>query len=179
MITLSPDFQLMDCDESHAEAILEIFNDAILNSTALYDYKQRTLQQMTSWFAAKRNGNYPVIGVTNSEGILLGFGTYGMFRERPAYKYTIEHSVYIHKDHRGKGLGRFLLSQLIEVAKKQDYHCMMAGIDASNQISIQLHEQLGFQFAGKIRECGYKFGHWLDLVFYQLLLSTPENPVEG
>jgi L-amino acid N-acyltransferase len=165
--------------ERHAEAILEIFNDAILHSTALYDYQPRTLQNMVAWFDAKRAGDFPVIGIEDSEGVLVGFGSYGTFRAWPAYKYTVEHSVYVHKDHRGRGLGRTVMLELIAAARGNDVHAMIGGIDASNAGSIALHEQLGFKHVGTLAQVGFKFGGWLDLAFYQLLLDTPAHPVDG
>lgn len=165
--------------EEHAEAILEIFNDAIVNSTALYDYHPRPIESMVNWFATKQAGNFPVLGVVDEAGKLMGFASYGTFRPFPAYKYTVEHSVYIHKDHRGKGLGLMLMQRLIEVAQQQDKHVMVGGIDLSNTGSIRLHEKLGFEHSGTIRQAGYKFGRWLDLGFFQLVLQTPAEPVEG
>lgn len=165
--------------ERHAESILDIFNDAILNSTALFDYKPRPSESMDGWFAAKRAGGFPVIGVEDIEGRLLAFGSYGAFRAWPAYKYTVEHSVYVHKDHRGKGLGRVIMRELIAAAKQNDVHVMIGGIEAANTGSIVLHEKLGFKHVGTLPEVGFKFGRWLDLAFYQLLLSSPANPTEG
>ncbi len=165
--------------ERHADAILEIFNDAIMNSTALYDYKPRTRQTMVDWFAAKRAGNFPVVGIEDNDGVLLGFGSYGTFRSWPAYKYTVEHSVYVHKDHRGQGLGRAVMRELIAVARENDVHAMVGAIDAANTGSITLHEQLGFKHVGTLPQVGFKFGRWLDLAFYQLLLDTPAHPVDG
>jgi phosphinothricin acetyltransferase len=165
--------------ERHADAILEIFNDAIVNSTALYDYKPRTPQSMVGWFDAKRAGGFPVIGVEDGDGMLLAFGSYGPFRAWPAYKYTVEHSVYVHKDHRGRGLGRTVMQELIAAARQNDVHAMMGGIDATNAGSIALHEQLGFKHVGTLPEVGFKFGRWLDLAFYQLLLDTPTHPIDG
>jgi len=170
----------IDCThDRHASQILEIFNEAILNSTALFDYKPRAPESMVGWFKAKESGNFPVIGIESAGGELLGFGSYGSFRAWPAYKYSVEHSVYVHKDHRGKGLGRILTQRLIAAAQDQGYHLMVGGIEATNSSSIALHEALGFTHAGTIRHAGFKFGRWLDLSFYQLILPTPVNPVEG
>lgn len=163
----------------HALAILDIFNDAILNSTALYDYKPRPAESMVDWFKAKDVGHYPVIGAESESGELLGFASYGSFRAWPAYKYSIEHSVYVHKDHRGKGIGICLMKQLIASATEQQYHCMVGGIDIANAASIATHEKLGFRYAGTIRQAGFKFGRWLDLCFWQLLLTTPTQPCDG
>jgi len=120
-----------------------------------------------------------VIGVEDGEGTLLAFGSYGTFRAWPAYKYTVEHSVYVHQDHRGQGLGRVVMQALIAAARQNDLHAMMGGIDATNAGSIALHERLGFKHVGTLPEVGFKFGRWLDLAFYQLLLDTPAHPIDG
>ncbi len=167
------------CDASFAQQILAIFNDAILHSTALYDYKPRTHESMDLWFENKRNGNFPVIGMVAESGELLGFASYGTFRAWPAYKYTVEHSIYVAAEHRGKGVGKRLLQQLIDEACAQNYHVLIGGIDSQNVASIHLHRQFGFQHAGTLRQVGFKFGRWLDLDFYQLILATPNQPSDG
>lgn len=164
--------------DAHAGAILDILNEAIANSTALYDYRPRPPESMAGWFKAKETGRFPVIGVVENQK-LLGFASYGTFRAWPAYKYTVEHSVYVHRDHRGKGVGAALLKQLIDAAREQQYHAMIGGIDAANRASVALHEKLGFVHAGTIRHAGFKFARWLDLAFYQLLLETPARPLDG
>jgi phosphinothricin acetyltransferase len=174
-----PFLDIIDLDESHSPAILSIFNEAILNTTALYDYAPRPPESMTAWFAAKRVGGYPVIGAESPDGTLLGFATYGPFRPFPAYKYTVEHSLYIEKSHRAQGLGRILLERLIARAQSQDYHTLIGVIDSENTASIHLHEILGFRRCAEMREAGYKFNRWLDVVFYQLILPTPRNPADG
>ena len=165
--------------DRHASQILEIFNETILTSTALFDYVPRPPESMVSWFKAKENGNFPVIGVESLEGQLLGFASYGTFRAWPAYKYSAEHSVYVHKDYRGKGIGRLLMKELIAAAQDQGYHVLIGGIEATNTGSITLHKSLGFNHAGTIRQAGFKFGRWLDLSLYQLILQTPANPSDG
>lgn len=172
--------KLIDCTlEHHGAAILEILNEAILNSTALYDYKPRTAEDMVNWFEVKRAGNFPVIGIESAEGELLGFASYGTFRAWPAFKYSVEHSIYVHKDHRGQGLGRELLAAIIEAARLQQKHALIGAIDAENFGSIALHEKFGFKAVGTLPQVGFKFGRWLDLVFYQLILETAENPTDG
>jgi len=169
---------ITDCTYAQAPEILAIFNDAILNSTALYDYKPRTMANMEAWFSAKQKGGFPVLGAFEDDGALAGFASFGAFRAWPAYKYSIEHSVYVRHDRRRAGLGRLLVGRLIEVAKKQDYHMMIGGIDSSNTASVRLHRSLGFSHCASIKHAGYKFARWLDLEFYQLLLPTPEKPIE-
>ncbi len=163
----------------HSAAILAIFNEAITHSTALYDYQPRSPEYMDTWFTHKREQQLPVLGAFDAEGNLLGFATYGAFRPQAAFKYTVEHSIYIHQNHRGKGVGRVLLEALIDHAHEQEVHCMVGVIDCANTTSIQLHEQFGFVACGAIQQAGFKFGEWLDVAFYQLLLSGPERPVDG
>ena len=171
--------RLTRCDASFSEPILAIFNDAILHSTALYDYKPRTLDSMAVWFENKRKGNFPVIGAVDETGALLGFASYGSFRAWPAYKYSVEHSIYVAVQHRGRGLGRLLLQEVINSAREQNYHVLIGGIDSQNNASIQLHKKFGFEHAGTLRQVGFKFGRWLDLDFYQLVLETPLAPADG
>lgn len=163
--------------EQHADQILDIFNDAIKTSTALFDYKPRQAESMIGWFEAKVAGNFPVIGM-EQDGQLVGFASYGTFRAWPAYQYTVEHSVYVHKAHRGKGIGKQLMKAIIEAADKQGVRTLIAGIEARNQGSIALHEALGFEHCGTIKDAGYKFGRWLDLAFYQKVLDGPASPTE-
>ena len=171
---------LVSCTHAqHAQAIVDIFNEAIVNSTALYDYQPRPLSAMEAWFAAKDKGRFPVIGVEDETGALLAMGSYGSFRAWPAYKYTVEHSVYVHRDHRGQGLGQTVMQALIAAARQRDVHAMMGGIDVSNAGSIALHRRLNFQHVGTLPQVGFKFGRWLDLAFYQLLLDTPMQPMDG
>jgi L-amino acid N-acyltransferase len=165
--------------DRHASQILDIFNDTILTSTALFDYKPRSPDSMIPWFKTKETNRFPVVGVEDPNNQLLGFASYGTFRTWPAYKYSVEHSVYVHKDHRGKGLGRLLMRALIEEAKNHDCHVLVGGIESANTGSIRLHESLGFTHAGTIRQAGYKFGRWLDLSLYQLILDTPANPSDA
>jgi len=172
--------RVIECEPNrHAAPILAIFNDAIINSTALYDYKPRTLEIMAAWFDGKVKGNYPVIGIENDAGDLMGFGSYGAFRAFPAYKYSVEHSVYVDARFRGKGIGKRLVQEIIAAAQRQNFHILVGGIDATNAVSIRLHESLGFVHCGTIRQAGFKFGRWLDLAFYQLILATPSEPRDG
>ncbi|MBM2765023.1 GNAT family N-acetyltransferase [Burkholderia anthina] len=174
------DVRLIDCCEAeHASAILAILNEAIVNSTALYDYVPRPPQAMTNWFATKKANGFPVVGAVDASGKLLGFASWGSFRAFPAYKYTVEHSVYVHYEQRGRGLGKLLMNDLILRARKAQLHVLVGCIDATNTPSINLHERLGFVHSGTFPQVGFKFGRWLDAAFYQLNLETPVQPQDG
>lgn len=150
-------------------AILEIINYNIANSTALYDYNPRTLAQQLAIFEEKLTKNFPIIvAVENNQ--VVGFGYYSEFRFREAYKYTVEHSVYVHSEFQGRKIGHVILEKLIQLAKNQKLHTMIAVIDSENQASVKFHEKFGFSTVGIIKESGYKFDRWLDSVFMQLLL---------
>lgn len=152
------------------EKILEIVNHSILHTTANYSYEIQTLDVQTKWFEDKNEKKLPVV-VAELNNEVVGFGSYGQFREKIGYQYTIEHSVYVVDNVIGKGIGSKLLTELIRSAKEQGYHVMIGAIDAENAGSIAFHERFGFVTTGTIREVGYKFDHWLDLVFMQLILK--------
>lgn len=172
--------RIIHCEEAvHASPILEIFNEVIATSTALYDYQPRTLETMKAWFEAKRKGGFPVIAAEDASGQFLGFASFGTFRAWPAYKYTVEHSVYVAEAFRGRGVGRGLLKAIVQQAQEKGYHTVVGAIDTANKASITLHENAGFKLCGTVREAGFKFGRWLDFSLYQLILPTPEHPVEG
>ncbi|MBE7174304.1 MAG: N-acetyltransferase [Williamsia sp.] len=163
--------------EQDLPAILEIYNHSIQHTTAVYDYKPHTMDMRRTWFAQKRADGQPVL-VALKDGAIAGFASYGPFRPWAAYKYTVENSIHVHPRFRGQGVGKQLLAVTIEKAKQADVHVIIAGIDATNQVSIRLHTSFGFERAGCFREVGFKFNRWLDLEFYQLLLQTPEHPAE-
>jgi phosphinothricin acetyltransferase len=153
---------------SDIKTILGIINYNIINSTALYDYHPRSLEQQIALFEDKLSKNFPIIVATLHDDV-VGFGYYSEFRFREAYRFTVEHSVYVCESHIGKGVGKKLLQQLIAIAKEQQVHTMVAVIDSENKGSIKFHEQFDFKTVGIIKESGYKFDRWLDSVFMQLL----------
>ncbi|TDU81257.1 phosphinothricin acetyltransferase [Prosthecobacter fusiformis] len=165
----------IECGHEHLESIRAIFNEAIANSTALYEDDPRTAAFMEDWWAGKIKAGYPVLGAVNDEGVLMGFASYGAFRPHPGYKHTVEHSIYVDARFRGQGLGHQFLERIIAAAMAQGYHLMIGVIDADNAASIRLHERHGFTPCGHIREAGYKFGRWLDVVLYSLLLSPSDG----
>ena len=164
--------------ERDLPALLDIYNHVILHTTAVYSYQPHTLQARKEWYASKLKDGYPVF-VAEETGRVVGFSSYGPFRAWPAYKYTIENSVYVAEDQRGKGIGRLLIQPLIDDARRQGYHAIIASIDASNTSSLRLHRSFGFEEVAHFRQVGFKFGQWLDLKFLELLLETPAHPVEG
>ncbi|EAZ95145.1 hypothetical protein FBBAL38_09159 [Flavobacteria bacterium BAL38] len=158
------DYQTADCP-----AILAIINDAILHSTALYDYNERTLAAQEMIFEEKLQKGFPVI-VAEMNNEVVGFGYYSEFRFREAYKFTVEHSVYANKNAIGKGIGKLLLTELIERAKQQNLHTMIGVIDSENTNSIDFHKRFGFEEVGFIKESGFKFDRWLHSVIVQKML---------
>ncbi|MCB0649212.1 MAG: N-acetyltransferase [Saprospiraceae bacterium] len=160
---------IVQAKASHVPDILDIVNHEIEFSTSIYDYDPRTLAEQMVWFEEKQQTGIPVF-VAEEDNMVLGFATYGSFRTKVAYQFTVEHSIYIHKDARGQGIGKALMVPLIEAARANGKHTMIAGIDAANVSSIHFHQQFGFQEVGRIREAGFKFEKWLDLVFMQLML---------
>ncbi len=142
-------------------SILEIVNHAILNTTAIYDYDVRTLEEQTLIFENKKVNKFPVF-VAEIDNEIVGFGTYDLFRTKIGYRFTVEHSVYVKDGFSGKGIAQLLLEKLISTAKEQKYHIMIGVIDASNENSIRFHEKFGFQSMGILNEVGFKFNRWLD-----------------
>ena len=155
--------------ESDLRPILDIVNEVIRTSTANYNYDPETLDERLEWLQKKQQSGMPVI-VAELDGQTIGFGTYGQFRDRTGYRFTVEHSVYIAAPFRSKGVGKRLLETLIQLAKAQEMHVMVAGIDAENTESIAFHRKYGFVEVGHFREIGFKFDRWLDVVFLQLFL---------
>ncbi len=158
--------------------LLEIYNDIILNTTAVYQYEPHTLQMRKEWFETKQQQGFPVFVAENNDRI-VGFSTLGTFRNWQAYKYSVENSVYVATEQRGKGIGKLLLPPIINAAKQMEMHTIIAGIDATNEISLRLHKNFGFEEVAHFKQVGYKFNRWLDLKFLQLILQTPLHPKDG
>src|SRR5687767_5967157 len=164
-------------EDDDLPAVLDIYNHAITTTTAVFSYRPHTLEMRREWIEGKRAAGHPVV-VADRAGEVVGFATYGPFRAWPAYKYTIEHSVYAAPHVRRSGVGRALMTALLERARQNEYHAVIAGIVADNVASLRLHESLGFVEVAHFREVGYKFGSWLDLKFLELLLDTPRQPAD-
>lgn len=162
---------LVKCQfDKHGSTILEIFNEVIEHSSALYETELRTLQTIETWFREKEALNTVILGLED-DGQLLGFASYGPFRSQPAMHLTAEHSLYIHKNSRGKKVGQQLLTALLDHLRKEGYHNTIAAIDSENKGCIILHENVGFTCNGKIKQAAKKFNRWLDLELYQLTLT--------
>jgi len=165
-----------DATEADLAGILAIYNEVIRTSAAVYTEQEATFEDRKAWFAQRTGQGYPVLVAHDpADGSVLGFATFGDFRPWPGYRHTVEHSVYIRADARGRGLGTALMEPLLRRAASLGKHVMVAGIDAANPASIRLHEWLGFERVGMLREVGMKFGHWLDLVFMQRFLDAPHR----
>lgn len=152
--------------------ILAIYNDAILNTTAVYDYEPHTLAMRQAWFESKMNEGFPVY-VAEMDRRVVGFAALGHFRAWAAYQFTTEHAIYVDTDYRGQGIGKQLLARLIDSAERMEKHIMIAGVDATNVASYRLHRHFGFEEVAHFKRVGYKFGRWLDLKFLQLQLPEP------
>ncbi|KIL51965.1 GNAT family N-acetyltransferase [Jeotgalibacillus soli] len=150
-------------------AILEIYNEAIRNTTATFDLKEQSLEERKIWYS-KYGEKHPLI-VADIDGEIAGYSCISPFREKAAYDLTKELSIYIAPNHQGKGLGNILMEEIIQRAKSLDYHVMIGGITGGNEASVRLHKKFGFQFAGAFKEVGYKFDQWQDVHFYQLILQ--------
>lgn len=170
LLNLDMEIKVIPAAPAHLPEILDIVNYNVLNSTAVYDYATKTLEEMEAWYAEKVQHKWPVIVAVEND-IVMGYGTYGTFRFKEGFKYTVEHSVYVSHEHIGKGVGKLLLAELIRLAKEQGYHVMVGGIDAENKGSITFHAKFGFTEAGLLKEVGYKFDRWLDVLFMQLILK--------
>ena len=163
--------------EADLPGILVIYNHAVEQTTAVFEYRAHTIEMRREWFRAKQAASLPVFVAFDGDRV-LGFATYGPFRAWPAYKYSIELSVYVDIAARRQGIGTALVRAVVADADTRGLRVVMAGITADNAISLRLHERLGFREVAHIPQVGYKFGQWLDLKFLQLVLSGPSQPTE-
>jgi L-amino acid N-acyltransferase YncA len=162
---------LRDATGADLPEILDIYNDVILTTTAVYSEKPHTPEMRLAWFNERKQAGFPVI-VAVQEGKIAGFATYGHFRVWPCYRFTVEHSVYVRRDSRGQGISKVMLSEIIGHARKAGMHALIAGVDSENDISLKLHQQFGFEQVARFKEVGFKFNRWLDLIFLELILSS-------
>lgn len=146
--------------------ITEIYNWAVENTTASFDINPQTLEQRREWFS-QYTDRYPV-SVCEVDGIVAGYASLSRFRAKEGFRDTCELSLYIDPKYFGQGIGNLLLNHIIEKAKENKFHAIISVITSDNEISIKMHEKLGFTFCGRLNETGFKFGRYLDCLFYQL-----------
>ena len=163
------EFILREASDADQRAILDIYNDAVLHSTATFDMEPRDWEGQQRWFQEHRPP-YAVFVATVGDTV-AGWGSLSRFRLRPGYRFTAEDSIYVRQDFRGRGIGTALLGLLIDAARRGRFHSVMALIDGDNAVSIRLHERFGFQHVGTFREVGFKFGRWLDVVHMQWMVE--------
>ncbi|MGL3606392.1 N-acetyltransferase family protein [Rhizobium sp. G187] len=164
---MTTDFIIRDATEADLPAVLEIYNHAVAETTAIWNEILVDLDNRRAWLEARRARGFPVL-IADVGGVVAGYASYGDWRAFDGFRHSVEHSVYVEKNHHGRGLGRALMQALIEEARAGNIHVMIAAIEAGNQGSIALHEKLGFRLVGTHREVGQKFGRWLDLTMMEL-----------
>ena len=173
-------YLIRDAVPADLPAIRDIYNDAVLNTLAIWNEQTVDLDNRLQWLNARQAQGYPVLVIVDAADTTLGYASFGDWRPFEGFRHTVEHSVYIHPEQRGKRLGPQLLSALIERAKGCHKHVMVAAIEGGNAASIHVHRQLGFVSSGRMPQVGIKFGRWLDLTFMQLMLNPgAEPPSEG
>ena len=153
--------------------ILEIYNDAVLTTTASYDYEPRTLQHRMQWFEDHERIGFPMFVAEDDQRKVVGWSSLSRYHDRKGYQFTCENSIYVAAHARGRGIGKLLLDPLVESARKLGLRAIIAVIDATNEPSIRLHARCGFFEVGRFQKVGFKFGRWLDVVYMELLLPEP------
>ncbi|URM28443.1 N-acetyltransferase family protein [Pseudomonas frederiksbergensis] len=169
-------YHIRDALLADLPAIRDIYNDAVLNTTAIWNYKTVDLDNRQAWFSARHAQGYPVLVIVDGDNSVLGYASFGDWRPFDGFRHTVEHSVYVRNDQRGNGLGPQLMEALIERAKGCNKHVMVAAIESGNGASIRLHDRAGFVVTGQMPQVGTKFGRWLDLTFMQLILDPGVMP---
>lgn len=168
--------QVRDARDGDLEGVMAIYNDAVLNTTAIWNEVAVDLANRRAWLADRERAGYPVLVAVDDGGNVLGYASFGDWRAFDGYRHTVEHSVYVRSDVRGGGIGTALMAELIARARAIGKHVMVAGIEAENRSSIALHERFGFEQVGLLPQVGMKFGRWLDLAFLQRVLDDRATP---
>jgi len=167
--------KIQDATATDLPAILAIYNDAVENTTAIWNETLVDLSNRQAWFAERSAAGFPVLVAHDAAGVVVGYASYGTWRAIEGFRHTVEHSVYVRDDQRGQGLGPQLMQALSKRAQAAGLHVMVAAIESGNSASIRLHERLGFVTSGQMPQVGRKFGRWLDLTFMQLMLSPEKS----
>jgi len=166
---------IRDASPADLGALRDIYNDAVLNTTAIWNEVAIDLDNRRAWLELRAQQGFPVL-VAEDAGEVVGYASYGPWRTFDGFRETVEHSVYVRADQRGKGVGPQLMQALVDRARAQGLHVMVAAIESGNAASIRLHERLGFATTGQMPQVGQKFGRWLDLTFMQLILDARDTP---
>jgi len=169
-------FRIRDAIHADLPGIRDIYNDAVANTTAIWNEQPVDLGNRQAWYSARQSQHYPILVAVDANDAVLGYASFGDWRPFQGFRQTVEHSVYVRNDQQGKGLGPALMNALIERARGCDKHVMVAAIESGNVASIRLHERLGFTITGQMPQVGSKFGRWLDLTFMQLILNPGAEP---
>lgn len=169
------DVNIRDAETADLEAITAIHNDAVANTTAIWNEDPVDVADRAAWLAERADRGFPVIVAVDDSG-LVGYASFGGFRPHSGYRHTVEHSVYVRDGERGRGIGKALMVELIERARTLGVHVMVAAVDSTNLGSIVMHKRLGFTQVGRMPQVGAKFGRWLDLTLLQLVLDERPWP---
>jgi L-amino acid N-acyltransferase YncA len=167
--------------EADLPSVTAIYNHAVLHGTASYEYDPPPLREMTSRFDMLKAGGFPWLAA-DANGEVIGYAYASPFRTRPAYRYTVEDSIYLAPEAQGRGTGKLLLRQLIRECEALGFRQITAviGDGAVNLASVRVHAALGFVECGRIVGSGFKFGRWCDTVLMQLALNggaaSPPQP---
>ncbi len=159
--------------ESDLVAINDIYNHYVLHSTCTYQEEPETIEARRQWFVS-HGIKHPVI-IAEADGQVVGWGSLSPFHSRCAYRNTVENSVYVHHQHHRRGIGSVILQDLITRAGRLGHHVIIAGIDGEQTASVALHTRFGFQKVGHLKQVGFKFGRWLDVIYMQLIVESPAN----
>ena len=165
-------------EPADAESVRRIYNAEVVGSTATFDLRPRTPEEQSAWMA-EHQGTYPVVVAVDDGGTVLGFGSLSTYRDRPSYATTVENSVYVDTAHRGEGVGRAVLDELVRLGTLHGFHSMIARVGGDNTASIALHVACGFEQVGVEREIGRKFNRWLDVAVLQRMLGGDGIDVGG
>lgn len=153
-------------------SILEIYNHAVLTTTASYDVEPRSLEHRLAWFDDHARHDLGVFVAETGDGV-VGWSSLSRFHDRFGFRFTVENSVYVAADSRGRGVGSILVPPLLDHARRRGFHAIIAAVDAGNEASLRLHARFGFERVGHFREVGHKFGRWLDVVYLQHFVGGP------
>lgn len=167
--------QIRDARAADLEAITAIHNDAVLHTTAIWNEDAADVEDRAAWLADRTGRGFPVLVAVDDTGV-VGYASFGQWRPHTGYRHTVEHSVYVRGDQRGRGVGRALMGELTTRARALGMHVMVGAVESGNDASLRLHRSVGFTEMGRMPQVGAKFGRWLDLTFVQLILDERAAP---